>query len=529
MSRAFTYNNGNYISGSEQIGNLAIGLTAQNYASNPGGKTWWGGPDESNRYVVAKDVSSENWSTPLGNIGNVKFWGCAETDNAFIDLVNKIGSNQFVTISDCLDWLSNNGYWSNYPSIYSTPAPRQNKTSFRIQPLPTFSRIATAGGPMTYNNANSEMYVGLSYWEDSYTTYAPAYLDVDTVATTATINISSSSPENQGYFTSSATLQEIPGSGFIWFDGSDYLYSIGCVEVSPNGEKSRISKYDVTDKEVKAYSSKIDTPELYTYTVITGLSNLGLVYVAYYSGSPAPSIPDVYIESYYTSSLTKKDTYKIPSNNNVVGLYGIVANPTNNTIFFTGGGNDGKRTILLDGTDLSLIRTNDYTNIPRTGNVTYDGPIYVESVNRFYFRTGRSNEPSGPLQKTDGLLYAINADNTTNKRIDLGGGDGSNVQMNIGGIAYDPKRKVIWTATRNMNNTSNLDTWFFQAIDPVSNELVKTCPQPSGLITSGGEGISPHHFAIDTKNDKLYVSDYVNNPYTEGNLMVWDLNDLWPT
>ncbi len=530
----FTYNDGTYIPGTEQVGDLAVGLVLQDYSGNPGGEKWWMGPDEDNRYVIGKDVPTEDWPTqiPEGDIGSVRFWATStESDSEFIVLTNRVGSQSFTTISECLNWINTNGYWTNYPQT-QTSAQRTNKTSFRIQPLPTFTRIATAGGPMVYNSTLEEMYVGLSYWEDSYTTYTPAYLDVSEVDSNLTIDISCSDP-NQGYFVTASGDPSglIPGSGNVWFDEDDYLYTIGITEKNSNGDKIRIAKYDVDTKILESYSSEILTPENVEWATITGLDNLGLIYIAYSSGSTTFPSPDLYIESYYTSSLARKDQYKIVGNftDGRPTHYGITSNPTNNTIFLTGGP-ESTNTLLFNGADLSLIATEEYSNIPRTGNILYDGPLYVSSVNRFYFRTGRSNEPSGPLKKSDGLLIAVNSDNTLNTKINLGGGDGSNVQMNIGGIAYDPKRKVIWTATRDLNSSSNLSPWLFQAIDPSSNKLVKTCPQPFPLISSGGEGLGvPHNFAIDTTNDKLYVSSYVNNPKSEGNLMVWDLDDLWNT
>ena len=527
--KVFTYNNGNYISGTEQVGDLAIGVTLQDYATRIGNKTWWGGPDETDKYIIAKDVPTQDRQTPIGNVGSVRFWRCDEVDADFINLVNAIGDQSFTTIDNCLDWLSTNGYWTNYPQTQES-AQRINRTSIRIQPLPTFTRAATAGGPMVYNSTNEEMYVGLSYWEDSYTTYTPAYLDVNEVNSNPTMSFSSSDP-NQGYFVTASGDPSglIPGSGNVWFDGSDYIYTIGITEKSPNGEKIRIAKYDVDTKILEDYSLEIQTPEGFEWATITGLDSLGLVYIAYSSGSTTFPSPEVYVESYYTSNLTKKDQYEIVGEGGRrPAHYGITSNPTNNTVFLTGGP-ESTYTSLFNGTDLSLIASEEYSNIPRTGNILYDGPLYVSSVNRFYFRTGRSNEPSGPLRRSDGLLIAVNPDNTLNTKINLGGGDGSNVQMNIGGIAYDPKRKVIWTATSNMNGSSNLDSYLFQAIDPVSNTLVKTCPQPFPLFESGGDGIVPHHFGIDTTYDKLYVSSYVNNPADEGNVMVWNLDDLWNT
>lgn len=56
-TRPFAYNPGwpSYtpISGTEQVQNLAIGTSNQDYSTNPGGATWWNGPDEDLGYVIA--------------------------------------------------------------------------------------------------------------------------------------------------------------------------------------------------------------------------------------------------------------------------------------------------------------------------------------------------------------------------------------------------------------------------------------------------------------------------------------------
>jgi hypothetical protein len=530
----FTYNDGTYIPGTEQIGDLAVGLVLQDYSRNPGGEKWWMGPDEDDRYVIGKDVPTEDWPTqiPEGDIGSVRFWATStESDSEFIVLTNRVGSQSFTTISECLNWINTNGYWTNYPNP-PAPAPRDCKISFRIQPLPNFTRIATAGGMMIYNPTLEEMYVGISYWEDSYTTYTPGYLDVDNVAASSAIYISRSESPNQGYFTTSATITDIPGSGNMWFDESyQLLYTMGMVEKSANGEKHRVAKYSVSDKEVKMISSKIGpSPEDYTTTWITGLSNLGLVYVSHYTGSEF--YKDHKIESYYTSSLTLKDTYLIEAGiYGTEGLHALASNPNNNTILAIGTDRDQDiiKSMLFNGSNLSLISTNTYANTAPGGPQGYDGAIYIPETDCFYFRTARQNEPPGPRKKSDGLLLVINSDNTTNAIIDLGGGDGSGAIFNSGGLAYDTKRNVIWTSVLNYNRISNTDTWFIIAVDILGNKVVKTLPQPQDLMNSSGQGIAARNFGIDVKNDKLYISDHSNQVYTIGNVMVWDLDDLWNT
>ena len=61
-TRPFAHNPGwpSYtpITGTDQIHNLAIGKTAQDYSTDPGGVTWWNGPDENAGYVIAYTLST---------------------------------------------------------------------------------------------------------------------------------------------------------------------------------------------------------------------------------------------------------------------------------------------------------------------------------------------------------------------------------------------------------------------------------------------------------------------------------------
>jgi hypothetical protein len=58
------------ISGTDQVGTLAIGISEQDYSVDPGGIKWWMGADEENGYVIAVPVSGNTQPTPLftGNL-----------------------------------------------------------------------------------------------------------------------------------------------------------------------------------------------------------------------------------------------------------------------------------------------------------------------------------------------------------------------------------------------------------------------------------------------------------------------------
>ena len=116
-ARPFAYNPTQAtISGTTNVGTLCVGVSALNYAANPGGLTWWMGPDEDNSYVIAKDVPSADFPTQLGNIGTVQFWRCSNNSSEFTNLVTIISGTTQASASAAQSWLSTNNYWTNYTS-----------------------------------------------------------------------------------------------------------------------------------------------------------------------------------------------------------------------------------------------------------------------------------------------------------------------------------------------------------------------------------------------------------------------------
>jgi hypothetical protein len=69
ITTPFAYNPGwpsySPISGTEQVQNLAVGTSDQDYSTNPGGVTWWNGPDEDLGYVIAYSQPDGLHPTPV--------------------------------------------------------------------------------------------------------------------------------------------------------------------------------------------------------------------------------------------------------------------------------------------------------------------------------------------------------------------------------------------------------------------------------------------------------------------------------
>lgn len=120
-TRPFAYNTGSTISGTNQYGNVAVGVNNLRFDNNIGGVKWWMGPDEDSGYVIA--VPSTNQPTNIvGVTASVGFYRTSSlTDQSFVDLSNVIPENAGITAlttaSQAKTWLNNTGYWTSYTNL----------------------------------------------------------------------------------------------------------------------------------------------------------------------------------------------------------------------------------------------------------------------------------------------------------------------------------------------------------------------------------------------------------------------------
>jgi len=129
------YNTGSTISGTEQIGDLAIGTTAQDYSTNIGGVKWWASPDLDLQYIIGYVDLSGTHPNPISFVPcHIGFWGSGDlTENSFINLCNFQFNQSFSTGNDAKVWLNSNGYWTNF-AMGVTPLPTSTPT---LTPAPT--------------------------------------------------------------------------------------------------------------------------------------------------------------------------------------------------------------------------------------------------------------------------------------------------------------------------------------------------------------------------------------------------------
>jgi len=104
------------IAGTSQVGSLAVGTSDQDYSIEPGGVTWWMGPEQSTGYIIAIPVSGNTQPTPISGItASLGFYQTSSlTDNSFIELTNNIFGQSFTGASEASSWLTTNGYWNSY-------------------------------------------------------------------------------------------------------------------------------------------------------------------------------------------------------------------------------------------------------------------------------------------------------------------------------------------------------------------------------------------------------------------------------
>lgn len=115
-ARPFAYNTGSTITGTEQVGDLAIGFPTAGFPDT--GLQWWNGADEDLGYVIAHTVPSGDQPNPLSIPAYVGFYRSPlKTEQSFVDMVNQFFNQTFTTGSQCKTYLNNNGYWTSYTPI----------------------------------------------------------------------------------------------------------------------------------------------------------------------------------------------------------------------------------------------------------------------------------------------------------------------------------------------------------------------------------------------------------------------------
>jgi len=114
-ARPFAYNLGSPISGTTQVGDLAVGYPVTGFTDSP---QFWNGPDEELGYVIAYPQPNGLHPNPIFvpaflGFKRSKFL----TEQSFIDIANYVANGAtapFTSGNEASTWLTNNGYWNSW-------------------------------------------------------------------------------------------------------------------------------------------------------------------------------------------------------------------------------------------------------------------------------------------------------------------------------------------------------------------------------------------------------------------------------
>jgi len=150
-SRPFAYNTGSTISGTIQLGDLAIGVDPLDYSGSVGGVRWWEGPDEDLGYVICRPNYNGNQPNPDNVPAYIRFSRSKlKTEQSFVELVNTVFNQTFTTGNECNNYLDSNGYWSSWVNTTPTPTPTNTMT-----PTPTTTPLPAYNVDINVRNENS--------------------------------------------------------------------------------------------------------------------------------------------------------------------------------------------------------------------------------------------------------------------------------------------------------------------------------------------------------------------------------------
>ena len=248
-ARPFAYNTGSTISGTTQIGSLAVGTPSSGFTGNP---KWWNGPDEDLGYVICRPNTNGNQPNPDNVPAYIRFSRSKlKTDQSFIDLVNSVFKQTFTTTSECTSYLTTNGYWTSYVSLVTSGLILNYDIS-------NSSSYPGSGTTITDLQANSN---ATTFNSPTYTSSGGAYLTFDGINEYFTTNTALGSKLNP---VNSSTIISI----FVWvypMDNGVIVQEIGQTTPNTNWHDSQIEMVSGTLRfsvwsNNPGFASSISTP-----------------------------------------------------------------------------------------------------------------------------------------------------------------------------------------------------------------------------------------------------------------------------
>jgi len=149
-ARPFAYNTGSTITGTIQIGSLAVGTPTSGFTGNP---RWWNGPDEDLGYVICRPNTNGNQPNPDNVPAYIRFSRSKlKTDQSFINLVNSVFNQTFTTTTECTSYLTTNNYWTSWVLPYTAGVYKTTYSGYFADNVSFFATATPAsvgGNPAT--------------------------------------------------------------------------------------------------------------------------------------------------------------------------------------------------------------------------------------------------------------------------------------------------------------------------------------------------------------------------------------------
>ena len=169
----------NPIPGTEQVGELAIGITAQDYSLQPGGVRFWATPDLDLGYVIAHVNPSGNQPNPVSIFPTyVGFWRSDSlTEPSFIELAEDVsvwdGNPQtFTNGLEAKTWLNNNGYWTSFTGNLLLSLDSGNSSSYSGTGSIWYDISGNGNNATLFNSPTySSSYSGILQFDDASLEY----------------------------------------------------------------------------------------------------------------------------------------------------------------------------------------------------------------------------------------------------------------------------------------------------------------------------------------------------------------------
>jgi len=313
-SRPFAYNTGSTISGTLQVGNLAIGQINTGYTADYGGVKWWMGPNEDLGYIIAHETVTGTQPNPLSVPAYVGFWRVPSFyDSDFISYAQYVsrydGSPQtFSSGTQASTWLTTNGYWNNYTG-QTLPVQSGLILDWDLQNTNSYAGTGTV---ITDLEANSN---GNLVGTIDYTSGLPNYLNVQGSATEYIVSTTNLNPDLSPVNTGTAI------SLFIWAYPTDNGVLVSEIGASTNPDAAgwHDSQLEIVSGQLKfrvwpttsGFLTSNTAINLNTWNYI-GLTYSGTTLTGYLNGN---------------SVGTQTVTRQTPFNNGNTGLYYALGAP----------------------------------------------------------------------------------------------------------------------------------------------------------------------------------------------------------